>query len=116
MVDAIAKRDAWCKANVPGEAAPSSSMATRVVHICGKREGKSSFNSNSSYPKFGDHEFLSLHDTSHLKQRKTKKFRPPFDTEDWHFKYSTKEKEFPFDEVADEVVKIKFNPIRLRWP
>jgi hypothetical protein len=46
----------------------------------------------------------------HLKQRK-KKFGPPFDMDDWFFKYSTRKEEFSFEEIADEALKIKFTLI-----
>jgi hypothetical protein len=50
--------------------------------------------------------------TCHLKQRK-QKYGLPFDTADWNFKYSAHRQDFPFDQIADEAMKIKFLPIRL---
>lgn len=72
-------------------------------------------NPTSSSPKFRLQEFPSLKDTGHVKQRK-KKSDPPFDTVDWYFKHAARKEDFPFDEVMNEAVKIKFTPIRLHWP
>jgi hypothetical protein len=72
-------------------------------------------NSSSSPSIFRLHDFLSLKDANRQSLRKKKRFGPPFDLDDWNFKYTTKKKEFPFNEVVDEALKIKFTPIQLYW-
>ena len=61
-------------------------------------------------PKFRQQEFPALKEACLLKPGK-RKFWPTFDSEDWMFKYTTRRKDFPFDKVADEALKIKFTPI-----
>jgi hypothetical protein len=70
---------------------------------------------SSSPSIFRPYDFPNLKDARQSSKKK-KKFGPLFDSADWNFKYTTKRKEFPFDEVADEALKIKFAPIRLCWP
>jgi TFIIF-interacting CTD phosphatase-like protein len=64
--------------------------------------------------KFCSDEFPSLREASHLHLR-GRKYRPPFDSEDWNFKYTLKRKDFSFEEVANASVKIKAIPIQLNW-
>lgn len=114
---AIAQRDAWRKANGLEISPSSTGTASKACDV--RKPGKPGrnlghCNPNSSTSRFNPHEFPSLRDTRHLKQRK-KKFGPPFDTDDWYFKCSVKKKEFPFEDMADEAVKIKFTPIWLWW-
>lgn len=47
---------------------------------------------------------------------KKRKFGPPFYSDDKWFKYIASEKDFPFDKIDDETVKLKFAPIQLQWP
>jgi hypothetical protein len=72
-------------------------------------------NSSSSPSIFRLHDFLNLKDANRQSSRKKKRFGPSFDSDDWNFKYITKKKEFPFDEVVYEALKIKFAPIQLYW-
>lgn len=56
--------------------------------------------------------FPSLEETKLIKSRK-KKYGPPFDSSDHWFKYKVYEKDFPFDDIGDEAIKLKFAPIEL---
>jgi hypothetical protein len=64
--------------------------------------------------KFNHQDFPSLKMTRHLKQRK-KKYGPPFDSANWYFKYSARRDDFPFDQMSNDALKIKFIPIWLDW-
>lgn len=116
---AIARRDAWRKDNV-FEAAASPTATTSSVADAATSAARESRRIESvpkarnPKPNFRSHDFPSLKDSSHLKQRKMK-YGPPFDTHDWNFKYSARWKDFPFDQVADGAVKLKLMPIRLEW-
>jgi hypothetical protein len=64
--------------------------------------------------KFNHQDFSSLKMIGHLKQRK-KKYGPPFDSADCYFKYSARREDFPFDQMGNDALKIKFIPIWLEW-
>lgn len=105
LAEAMARRDAWRKENVPDEAGNSSKM---------EMKGCTRSIDSGHHDRFNHQDFPSLQMTGHLKQRK-KKYGPPFDTDDWYFKYSARRKDFPFNQIGDEALKIKFVPIRLEW-
>lgn len=107
----IARCDAWWKVNILSGDAASSEAETS--EMCVSKEIGEMQRGHTLKPKFNCHDFPSLKVTDHLKQRK--KCGPPFDTVDWNFKYSAHRKDFPFDQVVDEALKIKFLPIRLQW-
>jgi hypothetical protein len=48
-------------------------------------------------------------------QSKQRKYGPPFDSVNWNFKYTVKRKDFPFEVVANDWVKLKSVPIQLNW-
>jgi hypothetical protein len=110
--DAIARRDVWRRMNVPQAdprlTTPSSSSPIAGIH--GDVHG------GNSPSLFSHHDFPHLKDASRHNSKKTRKFGSSFDSDDWNFKYTTRKKEFPFDEIDGEALKIKFAPIRLCWP
>lgn len=71
--------------------------------------------SSSSPPKFKQLDFPSLHDANLHKTKKSQKFGPPFDTANRWFKITASKEKFPFEEVWDETMKLKFTPIQLCW-
>lgn len=46
---------------------------------------------------------------------KKKKYGPPFDKDGRGFKLAAREKYFPFDEVEDDSLTLKFAPIKFYW-
>lgn len=64
--------------------------------------------------KFCSDEFPSLRKASRMHLR-GRKYKPPFDSEDWNFKYTFRWKDFLFEEVVDASVKIKAILIQLNW-
>lgn len=123
VAKAIERRDSWRKANVPVRvgstaSAPSYPRVTSqdsAIRWTVKPGRIWDCNPNPTSTKLNFQEFPNLCDTGRLKQRKKKHFGPPFDTGDRYFKYSVRKKEFPFQDVSDEAMKIKFTPIWLRW-
>jgi hypothetical protein len=121
MEDAVARRDAWRRVNVPQadssfETSSSSGSHRPLAGIHGDPKASGGMKNSSSSPSiFRPHDFPNLKDARQSLNKK-KKFGPPFDSADWNFKYTTKRKEFPFDEATDEALKIKFAPIWLCWP
>lgn len=56
-----------------------------------------------------------MEETKLIKSRK-KKYGPLFDSSDRWFKYKVSKKDFPFNDIGDEAIKLKLSPIEFRWP
>lgn len=104
LAEAIARQDEWRKTNIP-------SASSSKLHMRSPRDADAGHHERAL---FKHQDFPSLKMTGHLKQRK-KKYGPPFDSADWYFKYSARRADFPFDQIGDDALKIKFISIQLEW-
>lgn len=82
-------------------------------HWCARKGAQHSC--SSSDPIHNLQDFPSLNETKLVKSRK-KRYGPPFDSRDRWFKYKVFEKDFPFDNINDEAIKLKSAPIEFKWP